>query len=127
MRFKDNDTVNYVAKAATMPRQQIAYVLCAALEGGSTYWCGQCTVVTYPGETEWAHEAIAAGTDFSVRDFEAEETTVVKNSDEKLGEAMSLMADHYPGHWKDFVNENEDAITGDIFFQLLCFGEVVYG
>lgn len=30
-------------------------------------------------------------------------------------------------HWQDFLNENEDATTADVWFQLAVFGEVVYG
>ena len=30
-------------------------------------------------------------------------------------------------HWRDFITENEDAITADVWFQLAVFGEVVYG
>lgn len=29
--------------------------------------------------------------------------------------------------WRDFINENEDANTADVWFQLTVFGEVVYG
>lgn len=28
--------------------------------------------------------------------------------------------------WRDFISENEDAITADVWFQLAVFGEVVY-
>lgn len=44
-----------------------------------------------------------------------------------LQRAMSLMAEKYPIHFKDFMDENEDAITGDVFLQLAVYGEVIFG
>ena len=48
-------------------------------------------------------------------------------NEEKIQEALDLMAEKYPRHYKDFVDENEDADTGDVFIQLFVFGEVIYG
>lgn len=38
-----------------------------------------------------------------------------------------VMAKKYPRHWADFIAENDDAITGDVFVQCCLFGEVIYG
>ncbi len=40
---------------------------------------------------------------------------------------LQLMAEKYPDHFADVLSENDDANTGDIFLQLVCFGEVVFG
>ena len=40
---------------------------------------------------------------------------------------LQTMAEKYPRHWGDFIRENEDAITGDVFIQCCLLGEVVYG
>lgn len=40
---------------------------------------------------------------------------------------LRLMKEQYPDHWTDLVEENEDAVTGDVWLQLAVFGEVVYG
>jgi hypothetical protein len=37
------------------------------------------------------------------------------------------MSEKFPEHWADFINENDDAITGDIFVQCCVFGDTVYG
>jgi hypothetical protein len=37
------------------------------------------------------------------------------------------MRDQYPRHYADLVEENDDAITGDVFLQLAVFGELIYG
>lgn len=38
-----------------------------------------------------------------------------------------IMATTAPRHWGDFMAENEDATTGDVFLQCCLFGEVVFG
>lgn len=40
---------------------------------------------------------------------------------------LRRMADKYPKHFDNFMQENEDAITGDVFLQCVVFGEVIYG
>lgn len=32
-----------------------------------------------------------------------------------------------PSHWSDFLSENDDQITADVFLQYCIFGHVVYG
>ena len=46
---------------------------------------------------------------------------------ETAHKALKLMAKDYPEDLADFINENEDAITGDIFLQLAILGDVIYG
>jgi hypothetical protein len=45
----------------------------------------------------------------------------------RLITGLHLLAEKYPKHFNDFVTENEDADTGDIYLQLCLFGEVVFG
>lgn len=40
---------------------------------------------------------------------------------------LELMRDLYPRHWADLVEEEDDAITGDVWLQLTVFGELIYG
>lgn len=40
---------------------------------------------------------------------------------------LQVMAHDYPRHWADFLNENEDSITADVFLQCALFGSVIYG
>jgi hypothetical protein len=37
------------------------------------------------------------------------------------------MAQAYTRHFADFINQNDDAITGDVFLQCCLLGEVLYG
>lgn len=116
-------TVNMLIVVTT---ERVADLLCCALEGGSTYWCEAFKPDHYPEGTDYGHEAVAHGAPFKVKPDD-EKWIRVPNSPERLVAALQIMADKYPGHWHDFVQENEDAITGDVFFQLLVFGEVIYG
>ena len=40
---------------------------------------------------------------------------------------LKLMQEQYPHHFADLVEEEDDAITGDVWLQLAVFGEVIYG
>ena len=43
----------------------------------------------------------------------------------KIAAGLALLAD--TPHWVDFMDENEDGTTGDVFLQMCLFGEVVFG
>jgi len=40
---------------------------------------------------------------------------------------LQLMAEHYKWHFANFMSENDDVETADVFIQLCLLGEVVYG
>jgi hypothetical protein len=44
-----------------------------------------------------------------------------------FAKALALMAQHSPQHFADFLQENEDIYTADVFLQYVALGEVVYG
>ncbi len=46
---------------------------------------------------------------------------------EKLVAGVQVMAEKYPKHFNDWMNQNDDAITGDIFLQCCLFGEEIFG
>lgn len=109
---------------------RLADLMCGALEGGSTYWCDRCVVdwddeAAKPDSIEWAHEAIAAGADFQI--WHNDEKDTIDNGTARIERALEIMAERYPRHFGDFMGETDDAETSDVFFQLLCFADVVYG
>ena len=118
-----------VTMQTTVPVGRVGDLLCCALEGGSTYWCDGFKPERYPKVVQWGHEAVAHGVPFIITTDDEPDgpPLAIANSPERIAGALQLMADQYPKHWAEFINENEDAITGDVFFQLLCFGEVIYG
>ena len=50
---------------------------------------------------------------------------LIKFADLQTG--LQKMAMKSGRHFGDFMNENEDTITGDVFIQYVIFGEVIYG
>jgi hypothetical protein len=44
-----------------------------------------------------------------------------------LQRGLKAMADNAPRHLADLVNENDDAVTHDVFMQMVVFGEIIYG
>ena len=46
---------------------------------------------------------------------------------ESLRKGIQVMHDEYRRHFDDMVNENADAITGDVLLQCAVFGRVIYG
>ena len=122
--MEDHITIN---APVVVSRQILEDNLCAALEGGSTYWCEGILVKHYVHGSEWAHEHIARGGCWQLKVFEEDESKTCIGSDLRLREALTIMASQYPRHFGDLVGETADAETADVLFQLLCFKEVVYG
>lgn len=113
-------------------------LLTSAIEGGSNCWylfdedaCEIIDAIKPPDkktpfvERLWA--ALEAGAKVPVTDIEEEEGLLGYLSKASLDKAEKLMADKHPHHFADAVSENDDAITGDVFFQLAVMGEIVYG
>lgn len=128
--------------------EKIRGLLCCAFEGGSNYWY-DIKKCNYPtglkgkdyaeggkgqGAKEYWHWAQLVPTQeggsliiTSKEDDEingAKEWTLDRAAIER---GLAVMAEKYPRHYGDFLAENEDATTGDVFLQCCVFGELVYG
>jgi hypothetical protein len=44
-----------------------------------------------------------------------------------ITKGLQIMADQYPRHFNNFLDDNADAETGDVFLQCCLFGKLVYG
>lgn len=44
-----------------------------------------------------------------------------------IKKGLAVFAQKYPKDFADFMNENDDADTADIFLQCVCFGDAIYG
>jgi hypothetical protein len=121
-------------------KQRVSDLLCSALEGGSNYWYmiesfikpTKVEQVAMPGETfRHLDYPLSEGGALMVSDRNgapAEEDMKTTRLDwPKLLEGLVLMAEKYPRHFGDWMAENDDADTGDVFLQLCVLGEVVYG
>lgn len=133
-----------------VPEHRMRCALCTAFEGGSNYWYtidedrtvfaeglsyedfregGKCTLKEYwhPLELIPFHE----GCKICILDKESaeigEKLEAYFLDREKLMNGLQVMAKKYPRHFADLVNENDDAITGDVYLQCCLFGSCIYG
>jgi len=117
----------------------VADMLCCAFEGGSDYWA-EIKEQRKPEEFVFRYMADVLGdkptsyTDYPlnrggflmVGDIEGDMPDALLDMGTiRLG--LQLMADKYPNHWHDFINDNEDATTSDVFLQCCLYGEVIFG
>ena len=109
-----------------MTNEIVKDLLISAFEGGSNYWY---TIVDHnrkETKAEFTSEVLAYENGrMSIQTDDHEEIWQVNNKDVKG--AIALMEQKYPRHYKDAIEENGDAETGDVFLQLVVFGEVIYG
>lgn len=119
--------------------QRVADLLCSAFEsGGIAYW----------GSIARYHEPVklAFRTDdkqiYRHLDYPLNEggAVILKNHEEperkpkpltldtiKTGLELMANSEKYAHHWRDFITENDDMTTADVFVQFCVFGEVIYG
>lgn len=100
-------------------KQQIADLLDSASRG-SSYWCNND--LSYESETK---KALAGGKQFSaVYDNEQEDAHCLDLK--KIKKGLTVMAKKYPSHFADFLKEEYDQTTGDVFLQCCLFNTVLY-
>ena len=85
-------------------------------------------------EDKWAAVLLNGGTlvvyDYAECEgelYENEEPTKHYLTLKDVRKGLRLMSKEYPHHYADLVEENDDAITGEVWLQLAVFGEVIYG
>ncbi len=113
--------------------KRIKDLLCNALEGGSNYWY-RIMSYNYPeGQTretmklEFPHIDLPfAGGSLTIEDMEGGLPDKVLDR-KALLKGLSVMAKDEPRHFADFMSEDDDTITADVFLQCACFGKVIYG
>lgn len=124
----------------TFLHSRVAYLLCAAFEGGSGYWAALNKDDSVKPSREfnpWDGQSLdycpwyiswpfSKGGSVAIVDVEDSEE-VFQLDREKLVQGLTTMATKYPHHFRNFIDENEDAETGDVFLQCCFFGEIVYG
>ena len=127
-----------VTTQLTIPSERVADMLCCAFEGGSNYWA-EIKEKRKPEEfafrympdlsdkpTSYTDYPLNRGGFLMVGDSEGDMPAALLDLGTiRLG--LQTMADKYPNHWHDFINDNEDATTGDVFLQCCLYGEVIFG
>lgn len=123
---------------------RIVDLLCTAFDGGMT--AGWARAETHmPDEPDWSwgeggpektekewaevrkiYVAPMCGGHVTLIDVEEDEKPY-RLDKEALERGLHVFAEKYPEHFSDFINENDDAITGDIYVQCCVFGDAIYG
>lgn len=117
-----------------IPCQRIADMVVTAFEGATTYWLKSALLTRQPteklSEAPWyASPELYDGRDFTIRctprddeDYPARDINI-----EHLRQGFKIMSQKFPKHFADFVSENDDADTADVWFQCVMFGELIFG
>lgn len=109
-----------IAVQVTFSLEDLQHLLITCFEGGSTYW-----VVKVDGDY-----ADLSKSDYQIVVYDGEEKKKYKRGLTHWLDALQLMYDKYPSHFRnlvDFDGGTWDAETADVFLQLACFKEIVYG
>jgi hypothetical protein len=140
MNKKPEDILTEVMVKTPITKKRIAELLCTALEGGSTdwYWINKL-IKPKNFEFRFDPDLIYELYDYPLNEGGAliisdkEDDKPLKNRQtyrldlESLKRGIQVIADKYPKHFNDFLQENDDSDTGDVFLQCCLFGEVIYG
>jgi len=132
---KENDKMSFTVKTE-ISNQRIQDLLCCALEGGSNYWCRQHSF-RYPegkGKDDYTYRHLEVALDGGIQllvedcDVFGEVAITHELTREVIQAGLELFSKFEPkSHFDNFINENEDAETGDVFLQLCLFNEIRYG
>jgi hypothetical protein len=116
--------------------EQISNLLCSAFEGGSNYWY---TIEKFikPKELKFRTDEdqifrhldypLNEGGALIIGDMEDEDSEPKRLDLQAIQKGLQIMAKKYPKQMMDFLNDNDDAETGDIFLQCCVFGDAIYG
>lgn len=119
-------------------KKQIAELLCTGFEGGISYWCPrQPFKFKRPKDPVRYMDAgrlwdmydlpLQKGGEVKFRaDDDMDNKTLILNL-ETVSKGLQVMAGKHPRHFGNFINDNYDAETGDVFIQCCVFGDTVYG
>lgn len=131
-----------------IPVERVHDLLVSALEGGSNYWYmiqsrKEPDVITFT-DPIWNEERekdpkflhtnevpFNPGGALMIDDSNADDPELkmpVALDLERMITGLELWAgSEYTRHWNDFINEDDDAETADVFLQFCIFGKIIYG
>lgn len=134
---EDPEAPPRIALTAKVDWEKIVNAIIGAFEGGSTYWLRSADYVYQPDGVKG--NPLYAETDFWAKggrmklsyDNPDSPGDSEKASKEigllEIREGLRSMAAESLRHFNDLLNENDDAITHDVFIQHVLFSEVIYG
>lgn len=123
--------------------KRISDLLCSALEGGSNYWYMVEEIISPkswdanfclcgPGQEHFYSDYpvnVGGALIISIKDPENAEEKKARYTLDKsaIERGLQIMAKNFGGHFGDFMAEQDDAETGDVFLQCCLFGKLIYG
>lgn len=132
-----NATTTKIEGLTMLTTQDVLDLISTALEGGSNYWyeirpltSNSIREATKDMEGEPFSDrlvtAVTRGVDVKVFDWETAELLGVLNA-QSFAKAEQLFIANHRRLFGEFLSEDWDASTADVFFQLAVMGEVIYG
>jgi hypothetical protein len=128
-----------VPTVVEVPIERVTDLLCGAFEGGSNYWYF-IEAEQEPERFEFRSDdstvfphldfPVNPGGSLTIRALEADEVNGAREwvlNLESVQKGLAIMAEKYPHHFADLMNESDDADTSDCFLQCCLFGEIVFG
>ncbi len=106
-----------------MNKETMENLIVCAFEGGSNYWY-QIESKTHG---DYLKTLFKKGLQMSNARLDDDDFRSHWLNLEMMQDGAKIMKEKYPRHYKDAIDENEDAGTGDVFLQCALFGEVIYG
>lgn len=106
-----------------IPDSDIANLLDSAGRG-SSYWASETNELEYESMTKGLLDGSKT---LMIRDEEADEPKEYTLDLEGIKRGLQVMADKFPKHFADFLSDNGDDITGDVFLQCALLGDIIYG
>lgn len=126
--------------------EKIKGLLCCGFEGGIGYWAQIEDYKIVKGATyedfqeggrfqepkNYYHPSqlipLIEGCAVVIKDIQTHTDKKTFHLDLKaIHKGLEIMSTKYPEHFGDFLSDNTDAITGDVFIQCCIFGEIIYG
>lgn len=104
-------------------REQVADLLDSASRGAD-YWADN--ELGFESQVKEVLDENGVGS--SIKDLEAdsENNNIHILNLAKVKKGLRIFAKKYPKHFSDFISEDFDQTTGDVFLQCCLFGEVIY-
>jgi len=110
--------------------EAVANLIIAAFEGGSNYWIDKVRHISGNSNEKpyYADPQLYMDPDFLIEITDNDEEDRWNLNQRAIVRGLDLLGSVAHGrHLADFLSENDDAETADVFLQLCLFGDVVYG
>ena len=128
----DYDPYFTIATIQHIPHSKAKRLLTTALEGGSNYWYTDLKVETLPPHTtkedfQFWHTDLPFHPEGAISIAVAGEEGRHVLRLAKIAGGLQTLATRYTRHWNHFMNDNDDAATGDAFLQCCLFNDILFG